>query len=162
MAVQQAPDFTIGHIEGHTVSLSDYPGKKVVMFAARNSADQAKQATQAIRKRYDAEELPVLLIIDVSSLPRVMHRVAKSQLKKGYAEAVEMAKADYAQNGKSFPADASKVVVMLPDYDGSVTASFDVGDVDKAAAAVLVDEGGKVIGSASGPGAGEQILQLVD
>lgn len=51
---------------------------------------------------------------------------------------------------------------MLPDLDGSVTASFAVGDVRQAAAAVLIDEAGKVVGTASGEAMGDDILALLD
>lgn len=163
MTVDEVHDFTLDHIEGHPVRLGDYRGKKaVVVFAAKDTGNQAKQLAKTIRQRFDHEELPILLVIDVSNLPRVLQRVAKSMLKRGYQEAVETAKADYAVQGKPFPADASQAVVMLPDLDGSVTASFAVGDVNDAAVAVLVDEDGKVAGTASGPDAGDHILKLFD
>jgi hypothetical protein len=159
MAVQHAPDFTLQHIQGHEVRLSDFRGRKVVvMFTGKDSADQAKQSTAAIRDRYGEEELPLLTVIDVSKLPKLLHRVAAQLLKKGYGDAVESARAGYAATGRPFPTDPSTVVVMLPDYDGSVTRSFGAGDVNSSAHAVLVDEEGLVVGTGSGPDAGRQIL----
>lgn len=163
MTTLEAPAFTLQHVEGHQVSLQDYRGGKVVVvLSAKDTAGQAQQAAKTLRQRFDHEELPILLVIDLSRLPRMIQRVAKSMIKKGYAGAVERARADYAAQGRPFPADASQAVVMLPDLDGSVTASFAVGDVRQAAAAVLIDEAGKVVGTASGEAMGDEVLALLD
>ena len=50
---EQAPDFTLEHVLGHHVSLSDYRGRwVVVVFGGTRSAAQLKDGLMTIRGRY--------------------------------------------------------------------------------------------------------------
>ena len=48
--------------------------------------------------------------------------------------------------------------MMLMDWKGEAINGFGLGDVDSEAVGVLVDGEGRVVTSASGAGAGEQLL----
>ena len=89
MPIQQlpasAPDFTLDHILGHKVSLSDYKGKKVVVtFGGRESAGQIEQGIGTIRKGYDADELTIIGVSDLRAAPRPARIIVKNQIKKAY------------------------------------------------------------------------------
>jgi cytochrome oxidase Cu insertion factor (SCO1/SenC/PrrC family) len=158
----KAPDFTLAHLEGRTVSLKDYRGRKVVVvFGAKNSGDQAAEIAKTIHSRFAPDELPIISVLDLHGLPRMMRPVAKTMIGKAYKDAVRDVIVDLQKINHPVPADPSEVVIMLPDWDGAVTTSYGVGDVDKQAVAVVVDENGDIAGSFSGAGAGAQALTLL-
>lgn len=158
----EAPDFTLDHVLGHEVSLSDYRGQNVVvMFGGRDSGDQVKQSAKAIRGRYGPDELPILGVSDLGAVPRPARIIAKTQIKKAFEEAVNDATETLQAQGKEAPADKAKLVVMLMDWKGEVASSFGMSGVDKQAAGVLVDGEGRVLGSGAGAQAGEELLAQV-
>lgn len=158
---QQAPNFNLSHVTGRPVSLSDYRGRPVVvMFGGRDSSDQVQQIGQTIRSRYDHEALPLVSILDLHGLPRMLQGMAKGRLQSGYQEAAQRAASNIQAAGQPVPADLSHLVVMAPDWDGKVTASFGLSGVDKQAVAVLVDAEGYIRGYGAGAQGGEQILSL--
>src|SRR4051812_15489530 len=103
-ALTAAPNFTLTHIVGHPVALSDFRGKPVVVvFSGRDSTDQARQISRAIRSRYDGEGLPIVSILDLSGIPKMMHGMAKGRIQSGYQEVVRDATAMIQQQGKPVP-----------------------------------------------------------
>ena len=155
----QAPDFTLDHVLGHSVSLGDFRGRTVVvMFGGRDSAEQIKSAAETIRRSRDPDELPILGISDLEAVPRPARIIAKGQLKKAFEEAVRDQTAQLEGAGKQPPEDPAKSVVMLMDWKGEVAPSFGLSGVDKEAAGVVVDGDGKVRGSGSGGQLGDELL----
>jgi AhpC/TSA family len=158
----QAPDFTLDHVLGHSVSLSDFRGRTVVVvFGGRESAPQLKQGIHAIRLSHGPDELPVIGVSDLQGAPRAARIVVKSQLKKAYAEAVEDETATLAAAGKPPLSDPAKDVIMLMDWSGEVVSGFGLSGVDKEAVGVVVDGEGKTLGSGSGAQLGEQVLAVL-
>jgi hypothetical protein len=154
-----APEFTLEHILGHKVSLSDYKGKQVVVtFGGRESAGQIEQGIGTIRKTHDPDQLTIIGVSDLRAAPRPARIIVKNQIKKAYEGAVKNQEADLKAKGKPAPQDPSKSVIMLLDWSGGVTDQFGVKDADKEAAAVVVDGSGKVVGSGTGAQLGAQIL----
>lgn len=163
MPIQQlpavAPEFTLDHILGHKVSLSDYEGKRVVVtFGGRESANQIEQGIGTIRKRYDPDELTIVGVSDLRAAPRPARIIVKNQIKKAYEGAVKAQDADLVAIGKPARQEPSKDVIMLLDWSGEVTDQFGVVDAEHEAAAVAIDGEGNVIGSGTGTELGEQIL----
>jgi hypothetical protein len=157
-----APDFTLEHILGHEVSLSDYKGKRVVVtFGGRDSAGQIEQGISTMRKTYDPDELTIVSISDLRAAPRPARIIVKNQVKKAYEGAVKALDADLQSMGKPARQEPSKDVIMLLDWSGSVTDQFGLTGVDKEAAAVVVDGDGKVIGSGTGDELGPEILAVL-
>jgi hypothetical protein len=155
----QAPDFTLDHVLGHQVSLSDFRGRTVVViFGGRESAEQVKLAVEAIRERYSPDELPVIGISDVQKAPRPARPIVKRELKKAHEQAVSGLSARLQAQGKQLPNDASQGVIMVMDWTGDVVRSYGVSDVGTEAVAVLVAPDGRVAGTGTGAQAGEQVL----
>jgi len=160
-ALAAAPNFNLNHIVGHPVALSNYRGNQVVLvFSGRDSTDQARQISRAIRSHHDSEALPIISILDLSGVPKMMHGFAKGRIQSGYQGVVRDATAMMQQQGKQSPADPSRIIIMLPDWDSAVTTSYGLKDVDKQAIAVAVDGDGNIRGYGSGPQGGEQIIAL--
>lgn len=161
MSVQQAPQFTLQHIVGRPVSLADYRGRMVVVvFAGRDSSEQAKNISITLRAQYGPDQLPILSVLDLHALPRLVQGMAKGQIQKAYQSAVAEATARAQAMGRAMPADSSQAIVMLPDWDGSVTRSFGLNDVNAQAVAVLVDGNGYIRGYGAGDQGGHQIMAL--
>ena len=158
----QAPDFTLDHVLGHSVSLGDFRGNKVVVvFGGRESAPQLKQGIGEIRSSYGPGELPVIGVSDLQGAPRAARIIVKSQLKKAYEEAVKDETATLQAAGKPPMSDPAKDVIMLMDWSGDVIASFGLSGVDKEAVGVVLDGDGKILGSGSGAELGEQVLAIL-
>jgi hypothetical protein len=157
-----APDFTLDHILGHSVSLSDYRGKRVVVvFGGRESAEQIKQGISKIRQTHGPDEVVIVGVSDLRAAPRAARILVKSQLKKAFEEAVKSQEADLRAAGKDPGPDAAKDVVMVMDWSGSVVDEYGLSGVDKEAAAVVVDGGGQVLGSGTGAQLGEEVLAVL-
>ena len=161
MSAQMAPNFTLQHIAGRNVSMSEFQGRTTVLiFSGRDSVEQARQIGQTIRSRYDVYALPIVSVLDMSGIPRMMQGLAKGRVQSGYEEMVKVATSSLQAQGKSMPADPSQAVMMCPDWDGSVTKSFGLQAVDQQAVAVLVDGQGYIRGYGAGAQGGDQILAL--
>jgi hypothetical protein len=161
MSAQMAPNFTLQHIAGRNVSLSEFQGRTVVMvFSGRDSVDQAQKIGQTIRSRYDVYALPIVSVLDMHGIPRMMQGLAKGRVQSGYDELVKTAANTLQATGKQLPADPSQAIIMLPDWDGAVTKSFGLQAVDQQAVAVLIDGNGYIRGYGAGAQGGDQILAL--
>jgi hypothetical protein len=161
MSAQMAPNFTLQHIAGRNVSLSEFQGRTAVLiFSGRDSVEQAQRIGQTIRSRYDVYGLPIVSILDLSGIPRMMQGLAKGRVEGGYKEMVQTATAALQAQGKQMPPDASQVIMMCPDWDGNVTKSFGLQAVDQQAVAVLIDGQGYIRGYGAGAQGGDQILAL--
>ena len=158
---QLAPNFTLNHIAGHSVSLSDFRGRPLVLvFGGKDSSEQSRQIARTIRARYTSDQLPLMSVLDMSSVPRLVQGIAKGQLNKAYQEAVRDMTADQQAAGRPVPPDPSREIVMLPDWDGKVINSFNLTGLNQQAVAVMIDENGYIRGYGAGMQGGEQILSL--
>lgn len=159
----QAPDFTLDHVAGHEVSLSEYGGRPlVIVFGGRESAEQVRGGIAAIRATHPPDALPILGVSDLRAAPRPARILVRGQMKKAYEEAVRDNAADLQRAGREAPRDPSKDVIMLMDWSGKVVDEYGAVGVDKEAVAVAVAADGSVIGSGTGTGIGEQMLSLIE
>jgi AhpC/TSA family len=157
-----APDFTLDHILGHSVSLSDYRGRRVVVvFGGRESAEQIGQGISRIRKTYGPDEVTIVGVSDLRAAPRAARILVKSQLKKAFEQAVKSQEADLRAAGKEPGPDPAKDVIMVMDWPGSVVDEYGLSGVDKEAAAVVLDGDGRVLGSGTGAQLGEEVLAVL-
>lgn len=159
MSTQTAPGFTLEHVNGYPVSLSDYQGRTiVVLFGGRGSSEQARQIARTLGSRYNPEQLPIVSVLDMSGVPRLMRGIVKGQVQKAHQDAVSEMVRDCQALGLPVPADPQRAICMLPDWDGKVVASFGLSGVDQQAVAVLVDGQGFIRGYGTGAQGGTQIL----
>jgi cytochrome oxidase Cu insertion factor (SCO1/SenC/PrrC family) len=157
---EQAPDFTLDHVLGHKVSLSDYRGRPVVVvFGGRESVPQVKNGINTIRRAHGASDVEVLGVSDLREAPRPARIIVKSQMKKAFEEAVQ-AEAATAQDVGRQP-DGPDHVLMLMDWSGETVDSYGLNDVEHEAVGVVIDPNGRVLGSGRGDALGEEVLALL-
>jgi hypothetical protein len=153
VATQQlrAPDFTLAHVLGHTVSLSEFRGRPVVVvFGSRNTTEQIKPGILAIRRDFGQDQVAVCVILDLRSVPRPARRILKGKLRKGYEEMT----AEVASQG------LDGRINMLTDFSGEVVGAYGV-NAGEQAVAVAIDPDGQIMGYGSGDHFGSQMLQLL-
>jgi hypothetical protein len=162
MSAQLAPNFTLDHVStGHQVSLSDFRGQTVVvLFAGKDSSEQARQIGRTIGNRYAPGQLPIITVLDMRGVPRLVKGLAKGSVEKAYNEAVQDFSNDLQAKGQPVPGNPAQYIVMLPDWQGSVADSYSLQGVDRQAVAVLVDGNGYIRGYGAGAQGGDQILSL--
>lgn len=150
-ASAEAPDFTLDHMLGHSVTLSQFRGKPaVVMFTRRDTSSQLRAAITTILRGYGSDRVAVLGIIDLRGAPRPARMIIRGKLKKGYEESV----ADVKAQG------LSGEIHMLVDWTGKVIDSFGVSTENQAVGAAL-DAQGRILGWGSGEQMGQQILAIL-
>lgn len=152
----QAPNFTLDHVLGHSVSLSDYRGKRVVVvFGGTGSASQLKEGIMTIRRSLGPEQVTIVTVSDLSAAPRPARRIVRGKLKKVYDDAVR--EAATLTPGSS---DPSQDIIMLTDWSGAVAEEYGL-NADEEAVAVAIDQQGQIIGYGSGLQLGQQILGVL-
>jgi cytochrome oxidase Cu insertion factor (SCO1/SenC/PrrC family) len=158
----EAPEFTLEHVLGHKVSLSEFRGRTVLaMFGGKESAEQMQEVSKKVRARYDPEELPILGVSNLEPVPRPARIIAKKLLKKAYEDVVKDETEWLRAAGKEPPDDPAKFVVMLLDWTGDVTRSFGLGDVEHEAVGIVIDDNGRVLGHGAGGDAGDDLVALL-
>lgn len=147
----QAPDFTLDHVLGHQVSLSDHRGQRVVViFGGRDTTDQVKQGLTTLRRSLGPDQLTIFTVLDLRQVPRPARMVIKGRLKKGYEDMTSEVEAQGLGGG----------VNMLVDWSGKVVDSYGIS-VEEQAISVVIDEQGRIIGYGSGDQLGEQSLSVL-
>jgi nucleotide-binding universal stress UspA family protein len=153
----QAPDFTLQHMAGHQVSLSQFRGTPVVLIiSGKGASEQAKQIGQTLEDRY-LDRVRVVSVLDMSGVPKLARPIANKMVERGYNEAVRDTTAKWQQAGRPVPANPADVVVFLKDPDGAVARSLGLTGVEDDAAAVVVGADGTLLSHARGAGAADQI-----
>lgn len=146
-----APDFTLDHVLGHSVSLSEFRGQTlVVIFGGRDTTDQVKQGIMKIRQSYGADQVAVLTVLDLRAVPRPARMVIKGKLRKGY----EDMQAEVAALG------IGGGVNMLVDWSGKLVDQFGLV-VDQQAVGVVLDGDARILGYGAGDQLGPQILGIL-
>jgi hypothetical protein len=161
MTAAQAPNFTLKHIAGHPVSLSDSRGRyTLLLFSGRESAEQAREIGWAIRDVHGVETVQIVTVLDLSEVSRMMYSFARGRVQVGYDDLVNETIERFQARGWAIPDNIADIVVVLPDWDGKVTTSYGISGTSEQAIAVLVGADGTFLGQATGPDASKQILAL--
>src|SRR3954449_7205029 len=139
MTPAQAPNFTLKHVLGHPVSVSDYQGRYVLLlFCGRESAELARQIGWDVRAEHGVNEVQIVTIINLSEVSRMMYSFARGRVQVAYDDLVRETTERFQAGGWALPDDMSEIVVLLPDWDGKATASYGITDAAQQAVAVLV------------------------
>ena len=141
---QPAPHFQLRAVESNRLISTDHPASRalVLTFHDRTSLDALRELQAAVRTAYpSADDVLMASVADLSRVPRPLRRMVAPVLKQVYSEAarfvpIEMNPADY--------------VVILPDWTGEVAKLFGAHRSDKEPFLVVIDRGGRVVGSYRG------------
>ena len=138
---QAAPAVTLRAVgSGRTIGLSDLRQPALLLFHTQETAEHAamvNQAVRAIAAYATSDELLVANIVDLHAVPKLFRSFAENAMKDSYKQAAA-----------TLPAWArpEDYIFILPDWDGSVTKSFGLKDVNQQAGAVVVDTAGHIAG----------------
>jgi hypothetical protein len=154
-AGQPAPDFSLTAIKsGREISRKSCAGLVLgLVFHGRETVHAVVEINTTVRPVYpDPKPVVLVSVVDLSVVPRLLHRAVKPVLEQAYDQAAREMPKGYN------PAD---YVFLLPDWNGAVTKAFKAKHTDKAAAVVVLDAAGRVAGSYQGPQPGPATLDLV-
>ena len=155
-ANQPAPDISMEAVEsGRAINPSQPDARRLVLvFQSQQTARALARIQDAVRERFpDADDVRIVSVVDLRSVPRMFRGMAKSALKQAYESA-----AKHLPDGWT-PAD---YIVILPDWKGEFFRAFGVKDANEEAAVVVIDQQGVALGSQQGADLGEFILPLLD
>lgn len=134
----QLPEVTLtASGSGREVNLAGIGVPTVLVFHGQDTADTALEINKAVRAVHPgADTVFIASIIDLRSFPSMFHSMVKPAIEKAYFNA-----AGKVPEGTD-PAD---LVVLLPDWDGSVHDAVGVTGSTDQAAVVIVDSEGRII-----------------
>ncbi len=140
-AVGQLPALTLKAAgSGREIALNEIGQPVVLLFHTQETADQAAKVNAKIRENAcyaTADKLMIANVVDLHAVPKLFRNFAERAMKSSYEEAAEGLPAGYA------PED---YVIILPDWDGSVTRAVGLKDVSQAAGVVVIDAAGNLLG----------------
>jgi hypothetical protein len=134
------PDVTLKAIgSAREVALRGIGKPAVLLFHTQETAEEAAKINAAIRAVKDCQtpdQLFIANVVDLHAVPKLFRSFAENAMKDSYKKAAE-----------TLPAGANPVeyILILPDWDASLTKAIGMKDVDKTAGVVVLDAGGHVV-----------------
>jgi hypothetical protein len=137
---EQLPDVTLKAIgSGREVALRGIGKPAVLLFHTQETADEAAKvnaAIRAVKACQTPDQLFIANVVDLHAVPKLFRSFAENAMKDSYKQAAETLPAE---------ANPAEYVLILPDWDGSLTKSAGMKDVDKTAGVIVLDDGGHVV-----------------
>jgi hypothetical protein len=137
---KQIPDVTLKAIgSGREVALRGIGKPAVLLFHTQETADEAAKvnaAIRAVKACQTPKQLFIANVVDLHAVPKLFRSFAENAMKDSYKQAAETLPAE---------ANPAEYVLILPDWDGSLTKSAGMSDVDKTAGVIVLDDGGHVV-----------------
>lgn len=142
----------IGH--GRQLTFNALGTPAVVMFVARESADQPNAVVDVIREKWrDAGTVMIVNVADGRAFPKLIHKVAEQIMKSSYNDAVA---------GLEPGMKPEDYVLIAPDWDGALLKPLGFDDVSKQIGIAVIDAKGNVVGTYQGDDAPAQTMALVE
>jgi prolycopene isomerase len=124
------------------IALHNIGRPAVLVVHTQETSDVSEAVNFAVDKKYDlVSEVMVASIVDLKIVPRPFRIIAEKAMTKSYQEVV-----DRLPEGLS----GEDYVIILPDWDGSVTRALGLKKVNRTAAVVVTDESGAIVGTYQG------------
>ena len=128
-----------------TLLLNALPSTAFLIFHGENNTDIVSEANAIVRAEYPMpDQLLIASIVDLHHIPRMFRRMANRALKTAYQRSAELIPAEL---------DPVQYVIILPDWDGSVTSAIGFDAVGEEAGIVVTDNAGTLLGAFQGKGA---------
>jgi hypothetical protein len=134
------------------IDLSSLDRPAVLICYAEATQDGAGAIEAAVRERYTAAQVLVAHVIDLHTVPRIFHAVARSILNAEYDKAVAA-----LPPGET----ADDYVVILPDWDAAFGAAMGLDDVMKHLGVAVFAANGALLGLAQGDDVTAKTLRLL-
>ncbi len=135
------------------INLAQLGVPAVVICHGQNTAQAAKEVNQTVRQEHpDAGKLVIASVIDLSSFPTMFRAMVEPEVEKAYHKV-----ADKLPEGS----DAADYVILLPDWDGKLTAQLGAEGSTEQAIALVTDAAGNIVGKAEGETPGAAVLEIL-
>lgn len=126
------------------VNLSKLGRPAVLLFHTQETAEQAAAVNAVLRAQGDyknCDSLIIANIVDLHAVPKLFRGFAEKAMKQSYEKAAT-----------SLPpeADPKDYVLILPDWEGTITKTFGMKDTNKTAGAAVLDINGNIVGRHQG------------
>jgi len=134
----QLPDVTLTAAGSERkVNLRQIGVPAILVFHGQDTGDAALEVNKAVRKQYPTvDEVFIASVIDLRSFPSMFRGMVQPVLEKAYHNAAGRIPAE---------ADPADLVVLLPDWEGSVHDAAGVTGSTEQAAVVVADRSAGII-----------------
>jgi hypothetical protein len=152
--LQRVPKVTLTAIgSGRKIDLRQTGTPTLLVCHGQNSADEATQVHSAVRERYPlASELMTASLVNLKIVPRMLRGVVEGVIRKAYNDAV--GRLEKGQDPKEY-------IVILPDWDGSVTAALGLRNTASNAGIAILDGDGNLFEAYQGADLASTALSLL-
>jgi hypothetical protein len=153
--LQRAPKATLTAIgSGRKIDLRQTGSLTLLVCHGQDSADMATQVHSAVRERYPlASTLMTASLVNLKIVPRMLRGVVEGVIRKAYKDAVGRLEKD--QNPKDY-------IVILPDWDGSVTAALGLRNTASNAGVAILDGEGSLLETYQGEDLAATAVSLLE
>ncbi|MCK9996376.1 MAG: hypothetical protein KAH56_08895 [Candidatus Krumholzibacteria bacterium] len=122
----------------------------ILVFHGQDTGDAAIEVNKAVRKQHaGVDEVFIASVIDLRSFPSMFRGMVQPALEKAYHNAAGRLPAE---------ADAADLVVLLPDWEGSVHDAVGVKGSTEKAAVVVADREARIVCIDQGDNLAEAVL----
>ena len=137
-------------VSGREITLNN-PGRPAVfIFHGQDTGSAAIEVNNTVREAYPtAAEVLIASVIDLRQFPAMFQGMIKPELEKAYHKA-----AGKLPEG----ADATELIVLLPDWKGATHDACAVENSTKQAAVIVADANGKIIATVQGENLGAAVV----
>jgi hypothetical protein len=137
-SAQQAPGVTLTAIGSkRKIDLRKTGIITLLVCHGQETADEATQVHAAVRERYPlSSTLLAASLVNLRIVPRMFRGVAEAAIRKAYHEAIPQLK-----EGEQ----PEEYIVILPDWDASVTNSLGLRNTNSTPGIVILDGAGRVL-----------------
>lgn len=132
-----APPFTLTALgSGRAVSSVSGSDALLLVFHDQNTVDAVQRMQERLRSQYvDAAQLRIASVVNMKAVPVFLRGTAETVMKGSYAKAAAAMPPGL---------DAADYVVILLDWDGSVSKAYGAQQITRRPRLVLLDRAGTV------------------
>ncbi len=151
----RAPKVTLTAIgSGRKIDLRQTGILTLLVCHGRESAEEATQVHTAVRQRFpQPSTLLAASLVNLKIVPRMFRGVAESAIRKAYQEAVT--RLEQGQKPEEY-------IVILPDWDGSVTAALGLHNTASTPGVAILDGEGNVLEIFQGDDLASTAIRLLE
>ena len=132
-----APPFSLTALgSGRSVSPGSSEHALLLVFHDQNTVEEVQRMQERVRSRYaDARQLQIASVVNMKPVPVFLRGTAEAVMKRSYAKAAAAMPPGL---------DAADYVVILLDWDGSVSDAYGARKIARRPRLVLLDPQGAV------------------
>jgi len=135
----------------------------VLLFLARETADDGPPINARLRESYPlATDLMTASVVDLHIVPRLVRSIAEAAMRHAYEKAVQRFPREFKLPQPDMVVDPEDYILILPDWDGSVTRAFGMRNPAKTPGVAVLDTQGQLVGIQQGGDLAEAALGFLE